>query len=273
MVIPDNNTPAPGDAPTNTPNPQSPAGHVTTEAHHQGIEKARGEERAKYIGQIELLNGQLTETRTKIAELERAVADEKAKIAAIENSRTEDGRAIDVPKLLETYTKKVADEYNSRIEREMGERDNRLKNLESENLKYRAENLRRSLIAEAGGEDTMVVEMVSGNTEEEIRASIALAQKAYARIAGIAPVSTPENPSSVSQTSVPPELPLNSGAAPAVTPSSAGALGDVKRMSQAEYQQHRESILRKAGEASGRQGSNPFSGTRRGSAALRGNRA
>lgn len=147
---------------------------ISVEKHQRIVEKARSQERDKQQERIAELEKSLRIAKKKLIKSEGA-------LEALKEAETSDGK-IDVETLLDRAHKK----WSKRAKELEGDDTirNEVSELRKKVEKYESRELRRRLIAEAGGEDTMIVEMVKGNTEEEIEASIEKAQAAYQKYGG-----------------------------------------------------------------------------------------
>lgn len=145
-------------------------------SNEQAIEKARKQERDKLHDRIEA-------SETEARKLRKRLAKAEASIEAFNEAKTTEGK-VDVTELLERAHKKFLKHYKKAEEGEDTELREKVDSLEKEVTKYRVGALRRRLIAEAGGTDVMISEMVTGETEEEIEKSIEKAIAAYDRVAG-----------------------------------------------------------------------------------------
>lgn len=197
---------------------------ITTEQLHQAIEKARLEERTKLHGTITELQGKLTtqttattEMQTKLREADSAIADLTGKFTALKSSIKETG-GVDIDGVIQ----KVMENFKQRVDGEtaaqLSELRGALKEEQTKRELAERNNLRSRLIAEAGGEQVMITDLVRGDTPEEIRASIDYAKGLFTKIRGTAtPGSQQSNNGSTggngSASGAPPSLPGAGGSA------------------------------------------------------------
>lgn len=207
--------PAPADPTGGAPAPAAPAPAAPapapgiTEAQMKAaIEKARLEERTKLQEQITTLTADKATSAAKISELE-------GQLKALGSVKTQNGQ-VDVAALIaqvtesaQTATKTV----NATLQRE-------LEDLKAQNHKLHLERVRQQAIAENGGEKAMVVALVTGNSETEIRASIEEAKRVHAQILGQAKSSQGNEPGAPAP-SLPPSPPAPAAPAPP-TPALSG---------------------------------------------------
>ena len=151
-------------------------GTISTAEHTRRLEKARTQERDKM--------------QSKIIEAEKAarIATKKLNKAqgaldALKEVKTSDG-TVDVEELLNKAHKKWTKLHEASSSDESSTLSSEVAELRKRLTKYETRELRRKLIAEAGGEETMIVELVKGTTEEEIEASIEAAQAAFKKYGG-----------------------------------------------------------------------------------------
>lgn len=149
----------------------------------RAIEKARKEERTKVYSQIDSLKQSQEELKKTLKKQERLIEKQQAQLVAIGKAKTADGKTIDPTKLLDEAFTKFEESAATREADELKTLRKKVDRLTKENEQVRVEKLRAKLIRENGGDDEMVVELVSGETEEEILDSIETAKEAFERIA------------------------------------------------------------------------------------------
>lgn len=135
------------------------------------IEKARRQEREKAQTQIDEANKKARIATKRLLKLEGAME-------ALKEAKTKDG-IVDVEKLLTRAHKKWTALQEASGGGETDELRSELEKLRKKVQKSETLELRRRLIAEAGGDDSMIVELVKGDTEDEIEESIEAAQAAF----------------------------------------------------------------------------------------------
>lgn len=243
--------PAPADAPvdgnlpvpeTNLPAPTGPAPEVIA-----AIERARREEKTKLYADIEGLNARL-------ASLEKdnvALRAENARLTTVSKaleSSVKDGQ-INVPKLVEELTERVTATVASsetaritKLQQELADVTTRLRTKEMTEL-------REKLIRDAGGENVLIPELVRGNTEEELRASVAESKDIFTRnIARFAPhTPAPQNPAGPQpQPTAPSPVPTLPPALPTAPSDNATPSASPTRVSPAEWRSRRTTALAEA---------------------------
>lgn len=226
----------------------------TTEQLHAAIEKARLEERTKLQADLTAattnaettnakvaeLNGKLSETLTALqtAEAERLRLDGALK--AIEKSKTADGAAVDVTKLVEEVTAAAETRLSEQFKAKHEEQTLALNSLRQQLTLAELDKARAKLIADAGGPERLVMELVGGDTVEALTASIGRAKDAFATIE-----SRVGKTSSRSPNSPPPVSPAGSGA-PGVGSGDGVLLPRVRELGVKDYAANRDAILAQA---------------------------
>jgi hypothetical protein len=222
-----------------------PAGFVSQDEHIKILEKARSDEKAKLYDKMKeqeasakRLEGELKAAEDKIQTLE-------GKLSAIEKAKTKDG--VDVEKLVNEVSETTRKQAEQAYSKQITELQGRLQVLEGQNRDFSLQQTRQAVIAEMGGEKALIVEMVAGTTEEEIRASAQRAKATFDRIRQNAiPAGNPGTPPNTNG-----HVPPGSPALPPATPPGGGAgtpdaeLNKVRTMSPTEYAKHREEVLRR----------------------------
>jgi hypothetical protein len=145
---------------------------------HAGIEKARTEERAKLRGEISVKDAEILALKTKQTELETKVTQLTASLDALNAAKSTDGSTVDVPKLIE----EVSAKFTKIAAGEAAGTQNRVQQLEAQLEAMRLKETRNRLIQEAGGEDNLIVGLVKGTNEDEIRASVQEAKAAFEKV-------------------------------------------------------------------------------------------
>jgi len=144
---------------TPAPNHPTPLATTYTAAQlHDGIEKARIEERTKLQGTIDSLREQISTLKTQNDAL-----------------RTAGTGNVDVSALIADITKKVEQAHANKI----AELQRSIDDLTKQNRRAGLEKLKAQLIAENGGEDKLIMPLIRDGSEEELRESIKLASDTY----------------------------------------------------------------------------------------------
>jgi hypothetical protein len=178
LMAPDGNAGGSGDNSTNNANPPAaggttpaaqPAG-ITEEALKAAIEKARLEERNKLRADLEAKQKSVDENAAKLAEMQKTVDTLNATMDSLKTAKTSDG-TVDVSKLLSEITEKVSTPYSKELQ-----------DLKQQLNTLQLERLKGQLIQEAGGPSSLVMELIGGSSEAEIRASIEKSKSAYAAL-------------------------------------------------------------------------------------------
>ena len=222
---------------------------ITTEQLHQSIEKARLEERTKLHGTITELQGKLTAQQTsttdaqsKLREAEAAIADLTGKFTALKSSIKDTG-GVDIDNVIQ----KVMESFKQRVDTETSAQLNELRTALKEEQQKRElaerNNLRSRLIAEAGGDQVMITDLVRGDTPEELRASIDYAKNLFSKIRGTTPGSQQTNNGSTgaqgSAAGAPPSLPNSGGAGNGGEGSAGISVDSLRQMSSKEWAEQR----------------------------------
>jgi hypothetical protein len=231
------------------------------------IEKARLEERTKLREQVDSgkeSSAQLKEAREEIAKLKGDLKTVTDSLTAIQNAKSKDGD-VDVAKVIAEVTEKVGKEYETRLGGELQTLRSNLNALQLKDLKIQ-------LIEEAGGPGKLILAMVDGKTEDELRASIERSKTAYQEVESrIRPskgkgddadkeeeedqeddeTATNDAKNRKTGSNVPPDVDGNAGGNGAGGGNKAGNRGrdgslltNVRRMSPADYKANREKVLK-----------------------------
>ena len=159
------------------------------EALKAAIEKARLEERHKLQETItkndeaikrlkaeaEDSKKSADETKAALDKANKALEEHTKALEALKASTTKEG-GVDVTKLIDEVSAKVSASYEKTLGKQVEQ-------LTAQLNKYELKQLIDTLVKDAGGPDKLVMELVHGNTREEIVASIEKAKAAYETIA------------------------------------------------------------------------------------------
>ena len=140
------------------------------------VAKAREEEKAKLYPQIEKLKKDKNDLLLVVAEKDKAIKDLEKEITSLQKNHSKLAKDVEES----TSTNKVVQEQAlliSQLEQQLEDIQSQYE-LEVNSLKINS--YREKQIASAGG--AIIPELVTGNTEEEINASIELAKQRYAQI-------------------------------------------------------------------------------------------
>ena len=223
-----------------------PASGITPEQLHQQIEKARLEEREKLRTQLDNSRAEADKLRTENETLKGQLTKATDELTALKASMKPDG-VIDVAKAIaeavQAATSRVSGEFAQEIAGLRGQLDQE----RSVRTQLTLEQRKAQLIADAGGSNALIPELVHGSNEDELAASIERSKQIFQRTVGSVKSgaqSTATNNGNPS-TGVPPSIPL---------PASGGAgnpAGDanlpptsVRGMPLREYAKKREELKR-----------------------------
>jgi len=238
-VIPDGTPPVSG-------NP--PAGH-TAEQLHQAAEKARMEERTKLRVEIEAARAEASTAKDKVKELETVLAETKMKLQAFESAKSENG--VDVVKAVDSALSSLRLGFEKEFSTKLEDLQSKLTAEQSRREALEVSSLRSRLIDQNGGAASMIPELVTGRTEEEILASIEASKAILARHvkngSGPAASSQPNNgsPSAPAANGQPLIFPAVPSPAPGAG-NGGGSTTPVKRLSPEEFRANRENLRRTA---------------------------
>ena len=160
----------PGEQEKPTP---KPSGSVNFE---ELIAKARKEERDKLYPQIEKLKKDKNDLLLVVAERDKQIAEYEKAVNNLQKEHSKMSKDVEEG----TKTNKIVQEQSltiSQLEQELEELQAKY---EMDIQSLQVQSYRDKMIASAGGE--LIPELVTGNTEEEINASIELAKQKYAEI-------------------------------------------------------------------------------------------
>lgn len=147
-----------------------------TEAQKAAIEKARLEERARVREQLEEAERKQQNQADELAKLRKEFDQVSAALKAVDTTKAGAGSdPIDLPKLIAEVSQKSAEQTRKDLQAQ-------IESLTAEVSANRLAELKRTLVQEAGGPSKLVMAMVGGRTEEELRKSIELSKKAFAEV-------------------------------------------------------------------------------------------
>lgn len=154
---------------------------------HAAIEKARLEERNKLQGQLLDAKGQLDAARGKVDELTVAQASLQEQLTALKTTYealkagTKADGGVDVEKAIQSAVDAALGRQGPALQTEISELRGQLDAERKLRVVAEATQLRQTLIAAAGGTAALIPELVSGQTREEIEASIANSKAIFER--------------------------------------------------------------------------------------------
>lgn len=119
--------------------------------------------------------------KTKVTELTASVTQITDQLAAFKSASSADGK-IDVAKAIETAVSTALARQGESLQQELADLRGQLDKEAAARAKLQLDSRRNQLIAEAGGDSALIVDLVTGDTEEEISASIARAKEVYAKV-------------------------------------------------------------------------------------------
>jgi len=182
---------------------------VATESSSQSLsmdeinqlkEKVRQEERAKLQSRLSKSDRMAEQVQSleadKIA-IEKERDTITASLDSLRKSIKSESGTVDIPHLI----KEVTDNARMKAEKDIQERvvalDNRLKQIEAENSTLKVDNCRSKLLARAkdSGEQ-FIAELVTGNSSEELEASLLKAKETYVQYFGAAKKAQAPTPAS-----------------------------------------------------------------------------
>lgn len=227
--------------PINPPAP-APAGTPTAPTEQEinaRIEAARKEEKQKLYSELEALKKQVAELNTNSAAaetLKQALQEAQNQLSLLSKAKSASGE-VDTLALV----RQVADDTRRAVQAEANKEvvalKTRLDEVERSNQQQKLQSIRNEIIA--GYKGRIIVAMVVGNTEDEIRASADLAAKEYENI--VASNTTQPAPGTPSPSAPPPIQPraVNGGGNPPAT-----GLDAFKRSGQpAQFGKNRKDVL------------------------------
>lgn len=216
----------------------------------EDIARARAQEKDKLYPQVEKLKEELTLLKQREAEREaeeqkRREERKKREAEAAKKKKEEEEAQLEVRQLLQ----KKEEEWQAQLETERLEREKAFALLEQER-RFQALTNYRSMRVEQERENIIpdLIDMVSGNTEDEIEQSISALKSKSAKIfESVAQAGLQTRKDMVgARVTVPASGPLdNDSAQSTFSPES------IANMSQAEYAKHRAKLLGSASNNSG----------------------
>lgn len=238
--------PAPADGNGNPPaTPATPAGDaITRQQFHDAIEKARLEERTKLRGEIDAANTKATETHNELTRI-------KGELEILQRAASTNGQ-VDVPKIIAEVTQKAEERFAAGYAQREAQLSQQVQTLSKDLNDTKLERLRNKLVAEVGGESKVIMGLIRGNNEAEIRESVKSAHQEYLNIENrIKPAgaqgsaATPSNTNGQANGSPAPVAP------PVIDPQGQGGAGagtdgtmltKVRELSSADYKANRDRL-------------------------------
>ncbi|MFK0015740.1 hypothetical protein [Streptomyces sp. NPDC091027] len=228
--------------------PQAAAGLFTAEA----LEKARREEREKLYGRLNQQDEILKATQAELEAARRTREEKAAADAAARQKADEEAEAKRQAELsAKTLLKEREQEWEKRFTELQSQYQKDREVFAREQEFARIQQVRTDLLAaEADNIAPELIDLVQGNTEDELRASVELMrQKSAAIVAQI------QQTQVAARASMRGTAPTGYGVGPA--DSDAGyrqfSAGDIKNMSMSDYAKYRQQLL-PAASAAARQG-------------------
>jgi flagellar biosynthesis GTPase FlhF len=208
------------------------------------IAKAREQEKAKLYPQIDRMKEEIATLKREKEEREAAEAAKRAEKDAAAKKREEDDMEI------RDLLAKKEQEWNSQLETEKAERERAFAMLELERQYSDVQNYRNSRIdSERESIIPELLDLVNGNSKDEIEASIASLKERSARILESAQqaMTSARRDMVGTRTTVPASGPLD------IDPENRQfSPEDIKNMSLSDYQKYRDRLLGPASSNRGR---------------------
>jgi hypothetical protein len=208
----------------------------------EAIQKARAQEKAKLYPQMEKLQEELAFLKKEREERAALEAERAAKRQAREAERLAEKKSKEEDEMsFKSLLQKKEKEFQSQLEAERAEREKAFALLEREREFQELQQYRNSRVeAERDNIAPELIDLVSGNTKDEIENSIAdliaRSQKIFENIAAVSQNSRKEMVGT--RITVPASGPLdNDSTQSSFTPEA------IANMSQAEYAKHRSKLL------------------------------
>jgi hypothetical protein len=165
-------------APAQNTAPAAPEGFISLVEHQSALEKIRQDEKSRLYpdlenarkqvetlsAQIQTLNGEKTILATSIESLKAA---------------TEGGKKFDVAKLVEEVSLRAAKSVTEGAQAQILKLETQLAEMQRSLNAASLKDAREKLIAAAGGAEALIPELVSGNTEEELKKSVAESKRIF----------------------------------------------------------------------------------------------
>lgn len=150
----------------------NPAATTYTEAEfNAAVERARTEERTKITAELDTARAEVKTLTDKLATQGTELTTLKNTAETLQKAVKTDGN-IDVSKLIEEVSERVAKSASNASATKVTELETRVTTLTQELKKKELSEFRTKAIAAAGGTEALIPELVQGNTEEEINASV-----------------------------------------------------------------------------------------------------
>lgn len=203
--------PAQSDTATPVPPPQkAPDGFISVQEHTAALEKVRKEEKDKIYADLQAARSQVESLTKKVTTLEGENASLKTTVDSTKASVSADGKTIDVAKLVAEVSERAAKSVAKDAQVQIEQLTSRLAEVQGQLNATKIKEIRERLIAEAGGPDAIIPELVKGNTEEELKASITESKNILDRQKARFGVTTPAPaPSATTTPSVAPVAPAD----------------------------------------------------------------
>lgn len=155
------------------PASQAPEGFISVQDHTAALEKVRKDEKDKLYSDLQAARSQVDDLAKKVTALEGENATLKTTVESTKASVSADGKTIDVAKLVAEVSERAAKSVAQNAQVQIEQLTSKLTEVQGQLNATKVKELRERLISEAGGPDAIIPELVKGNTEEELKASIA----------------------------------------------------------------------------------------------------
>lgn len=155
------------------PPPKAPDGFISVQDHTAALEKVRKDEKDKLYADLQAARSQVETLTQKVTALEGENTNLKTTVESTKASVSADGKTIDVAKLVSEVSERAAKSVAQNAQIQIEQLTSKLTEVQGQLNATKVKELRERLIAEAGGPDAIIPELVKGNTEEELKASIA----------------------------------------------------------------------------------------------------
>lgn len=161
--------------------PEPPAPHMVPAST---VDEARSQERTKVRGRIEALEQELGSLKS-LVEQQKTIIDEQ-------NKKLAEGQKFDVDAVANQAVTLAEARLKGQYETTVRQLRGQVEQLQKDSTRQRLELRKKELIEAAGGPEKLVMEIVRGESEEELVRNVQLAQQAYQRI--VAATATPVPP-------------------------------------------------------------------------------
>lgn len=199
------------------------------------VDAARQQERQKLHAKIERLEQDLGAAKALVDSQQTTITDLQKRLA--------EGTELNVEAIAQQATSHAESKLRGKYDTELAQLRGEVSALRDREKAAALELRKRDLIAAAGGPDKLIMEMVHGDTEEELYRSIELSKQVFERTVATVATATPAVPGVPSGVNPSPQSHVAGTPVPASVQPSASAVRSPGTFDAAEWSVRRKEVL------------------------------